>query len=178
MKRDYFFLILITAGIWTSIVMVFGIWEFEVLKVQVQRFQIAPIDKFIFQPGVLPYISAIISWTLLLLANGLVWSQVLFPARQWVEKVIFALATGVAIMPLSFMIPFLLGTGGRVVANLLGLEAPKYVDAILKNHVFFLVNNHEQVYELVNVLVFLAIGLLFLVIKSILRKQRQAIPQN
>lgn len=171
MRRDYFFVILTILGIWTSIVMIFGIWEFQVLKTQVIKFQVAPISKFVFRAGVMPYVIALISWTILLLVNGLVWSKILFPTRDWVEKVIFSLIIGVVIMPLNFMIPFLFGVSGRVVSSLFSLKAPEYVDQILKNHVFFLVNNHEQVYELTNVLIFLIVGIfVFFMKKYVLRK--------
>lgn len=165
MRRDYLFGILSVLGIWASLVVIFAVWEFKGLEGGVAAFQQIPKSVFVFQTGAGPYIVSIISWTALLLLLGYVWSKILFPKRHWVEKVIFSLCFGVVIMPISFRIPFFLGAVGKVFANILGLASPAYADAFFGGFLYMLVNNLEQAYELVNVLIFFVIGLIILMIK-------------
>lgn len=172
MRRDSFFLSMSLLGIWSSLLAIVAVWEFKGLEKGVKAFQETEKLKFVFETGPLPYVIAMISWTILLLLLGYVWSKIFFPEKNWVEKTIFSLCWGTVIMPISFLMPFFFAVTGKVIANLLGGASPAYADAILKARGFLLVNNLEQVYEFVNVLIFLMIGLVILAIKT-LKPNRQ-----
>lgn len=167
MRRDYFFGVLTAIGIWSSLVVIFAVWEFKGLEKGVKAFQETSKLNFVFQAGPAQYIIGMVAWTVLLLILGYVWAKIFFPERNWVEKIIFSLCWGVVVMPISFLIPFFFAVAGKVFANILGLGSPAYADAILKARAYLLVNNLEQVYEFVNVLIFLALGMIILIIEQL-----------
>lgn len=164
-------------GIWSALLVIFAVWEFKGLERGVKAFQDLPKLKFVFEAGPAPYLLGMIAWTILILGMGYIWSKIFFPNRNRIEKFIFSLCFGVVIMPISFLIPFFFAVTGMVFANLLGLESPAYAGEILKARGALLVNNHEQVYELVNVLFFTIVGVVILFIKKT-RERNPSVERN
>lgn len=150
-------------GIFSALLVIVAVWEYKGLEASVKAFQNTSKLKFVFQTGFLPYAAGMAAWTGYLLLFGFVWSSILFPRRDWVEKVIFSLCAGAVLMPISYHIPFFFALAGKVIANLLGQGSPAFADAIIKARGFLLVNNHEQVYQFVNISLFLILGLIILV---------------
>ncbi len=168
--RDIYLKVFIGIAIWFAVVTIFGVWEYDILKAEmVLNEKLLSHDRIVEQAaffgGTFAYIAEMVFWTLLVLILGSVWSAVLFPHRNLLEKIIFSLVFGVFVMPLSIFIPFTVITMGTVFTTLAGAPAPAFVGPTLTNIVDLFVLGHEQIYEFTNVLIFLIIGLVLLGIK-------------
>lgn len=168
--------VILLIGAWFAVVTIFGVWEYDILKAEmVLNEKLLAIDEITKQAplsgGVPAYVLAMLTWTVLILALGLVWSQVLFPRRNLLEKIVFSLVFGVFVMPVSIFIPFAVITAATVLGTLVGVGAPAFVEPILVDGLVNLfVTGLEQVYEFTNVFVFFVLGLVLLVLKKMLKK--------
>jgi len=176
-RRDWYLKVILLIGAWFAAVTVFGVWEYDILKAEmVLNEKLLAIDRITetapLSGGVPAYLLAMATWTVLILALGMVWSQLLFPHRNLLEKVVFSLVLGVFAMPISIFIPFFMITAATVFGTLIGIGTPSFVVPILVDGLVNLfVSGLEQVYEFTNVFVFLALGLILLAGKKMFYKR-------
>ncbi len=178
MKNDIYLKVIIGIGIWFVLVTIFAVWEYSILKAEMVLNQKLLSHDLIAQKGPLKggsplYVIEMLVWTLLILALGLVWSKVLFPQRNLLERVVFSLIFGIFVMPLSIFIPFVMVTIGTVASTLFGTDAPGFIGPTVGSIVELFVSGQEQVYEFANVFIFFVIGLALLAFKQ-LRKPTPA----
>ena len=110
----------------------------------------------------------------LILVLGYVWSKVLFPHRNALERVVFSFLLGIFAMPISIFIPFTFITVATVFSTLLSSQAPAFVGPVLGSAdtgiVGLFIQGQEQIYEFANVFFFLVLGAILLALKTIMRK--------
>jgi hypothetical protein len=182
-KSDWYLRVLLLIGAWFAVIAIFAVWEYDTLKAEmVLNEKLLAIDRIAQQAplsgGAPMYVLALITWTILILVLGLVWSEVLFPHRNLLEKIIFSLVFGVFVMPLSIFIPFMVITAATVLGTLFGTGTPAFVEPILVGGLVDLfVSGLEQVYEFANVFAFLVVGLVLLMVKKMMAKGRQGFPE-
>ena len=175
-KHDWYLKVLLVIGAWFAIVTIFGVWEYDILRAEmVLNEKLLAIERITetapLSGGAPGYVLALVTWTVLLLILGLVWSQVLFPCRNLLEKIIFSLVFGIFVMPVSIFIPFFFITAATVGGTLIGVGTPAFVEPILVNGLVNLfVSGLEQVYEFTNVFAFLVLGLMLWGAKKIMQK--------
>lgn len=181
MQKDTYLKVLLGIGIWFAFVTVFGVWEYNILKAEmVLNEKLLAIERITekapLSGGAPAYVLAMLTWTILILALGWVWSQVLFPHRNLLEKIVFSLTFGVFVMPISIFIPFAVITAATVLGTLLGTGAPAFVQPILVDGLVNLfVAGLEQVYEFTNVFAFFVVGIALLGLKKIRGQQEYGI---
>lgn len=167
MQKDLFLKIVLGVGIWFVLVMLFGVWEYSILKAEMTIVPKLVEALLPHKGGVLSYIVQMFSWTAMSLILGLIWAKILFPKRALMEKIMFSLVFGVFIMPLSFLIPYFAIAVAKVVSTIAGTAPPAFVGKILEKLVMMLLGNKEQVYETANVLGVLSLGAIILGVKSL-----------
>lgn len=170
MQRNTFLKVVLGIGVWFVLVMLFGVWEYNILKAEMG---IAPKLVEALGPhksGVISYMVQMLHWTVLSIILGLIWSKILFPQRPLMEKLMFSLVFGVFIMPISFLIPYVTITITTVFSTIMGITAPEFVGSTLNKLVAMLLDNKEQIYEVANVFGALSLGIIILGIKSIFKR--------
>ncbi len=174
MQKNIFLKVILGIGIWFVLVMLFGVWEYNILKAEM-----GIVPKLVealgpHKSGISSYIVQMLHWTALSLILGLIWSKILFPQRPLMEKIMFSLVFGVFIMPISFLIPYVIITITTVFSTIIGATPPEFAGKILNKLVAMLLGNKEQGYEVANVFGMLAIGVVILAVKSIFKKPASA----
>ena len=169
--KDVYLKIITAIGIWFAIVAVFGLWEYDILKAEMVLNEKILSHGLVaqggpFTGGKVTYVVEMFVWTALLLILGLLWSKILFPHRNILERVVFSMVFGIFVMPLSIFIPFVAITGATVLSTLFGATAPAFIGPILDNIVALFVDGQEQIYEFTNVFAFLIVGLVFALLKK------------
>lgn len=176
MKRDLYLKVIIGIGIWIAVVTIFGVWEYNILQAEmVLNDKLLSHDRIVqtqapLAGGKVAYVVEMLFWTVFILALGYIWSKILFPHRNLLEKVVFSFVLGIFIMPITIFIPFTAITIATVFSTLIGATPPEFIGPTLNNIVGMFVNGHEQIYEFMNVFVLLTIGLVILGIKQFSRK--------
>jgi hypothetical protein len=179
-NKDLYLKILVGIGIWFAIVTVLGVWEYNILKAEmVLNDKLLSHDKIVqqapFAGGRVAYVTEMFVWTAIILVVGYIWSMLLFPRRNLLEKVVFSMVLGIFAMPISIFIPFVVITATTIFSTLMGTAVPDFVGSVLNSIVELFSGGYEQIYEFTNVLVFFIIGGLLLIIKSLFLKQRSEI---
>lgn len=170
MQRNTFLKVVLGIGIWFVLVMLFGVWEYNILKAEM-----GIVPKLVealgpHKSGVVSYMVQMLHWTVASIIIGLIWSKILFPQRPLMEKLMFSLVFGVFVMPISFLVPYVTITITTVFSTIMGITQPAFVGSTLNKLVVMLLDNKEQVYEVANVFGAFALGVIILAIKSIFRK--------
>jgi hypothetical protein len=169
-QKDIFLRVVLGIGIWFIVAMLFGVWEYNILKAEIGVVPQLIAALLPHKGGVLSYMMQMIHWTVVSLILGLVWAKVLFPKRPLMERIMFSLVFGVFIMPISFMIPYTAITITTVFSIIAGITPPAFVNKTLGDLVNLLLSNKEQVYEVANSFGMLILGAVILLIKSLMPK--------
>lgn len=175
MQRNIFLKVVLGIGIWFVLVMLFGVWEYNILKAEMGIVPNLVAALGPHKSGVVSYMVQMLHWTAVSLILGLVWSKILFPKRPLMERIMFSLVFGVFVMPISFLIPYITITITTVFSTIIGIAPPEFVGKTLNNLVMMLVGNKEQVYEVANVFGAFVLGAIILAIKSIFKRNSSAI---
>jgi len=140
-----------------------------------QKLELA-IENQVGNGSVFAYLTSITLWTVLLgLIIGWVWKKILFPSLPFTEWFMAMLAVGTFVMPLSIVFPtFLVSAHKLIWTDWLGKPLAAFYKPTVTNVVTLFGSNHEQGYELVNVGVFLAVGLVILGYLTLVRKGENA----
>lgn len=176
MKKDLYLKVIIGIGVWMAVVTIFGVWEYNILQAEmVLNDKLLSYDRIVqtqapFAGGKVAYVVEMFFWTVFILALGYVWSKILFPHRNLLEKIVFSFVLGIFIMPITIFIPFTAITIATVFSTLIGATPPEFIGPTLNNIVGMFVNGHEQIYEFMNVFVLLMAGLVILGIKQFSQK--------
>lgn len=152
-------------------VAVFGAWEHNLLAAEMD------LNRKILAMGALSgrfaYIVQMLVWTGMLLGLGYIWGKILFPKRILAERIVFSLILGIAVMPISFVIPYFIIVVTTVFSTLFGLTAPDFVSTTITNIVNMFYGGQEQIYEFANVFGFFVVGIIILAIKQLFAKKTQ-----
>lgn len=169
MQKDIFLKVMIGLGIWAGLVAIFGVWEHSLLQAEMD------LERKILAMGTLSgksaYVVQMFSWSIMLLFLGLVWSQILFPKRPLIERMLFSFAFGILVMPVSFVVPYFAIVVTMVFARLFEFAPPEFVSTTIGNIVTLFYTGQEQIYEFANVFTAFVIGAVVLIIKFSLGKK-------
>ena len=169
MQKDIFLKVMVGLGIWASLVAVFGVWEYGLLKAEMD------LERKILAMGALSgkpaYAVQMFTWSIMLLILGLVWSQIIFPKRPLMERILFSFVFGVLLMPISFVVPYFVIVVTTVFSRLFEFAPPEFVSTTINNIVNLFYTGQEQIYEFANVFTAFVIGAVILTIKFSLRKK-------
>lgn len=170
--KDSYLRVIMWIGAWFAVITAFGMWEYNILKAEMVLNQKLlshglVVQEGPFTGGAVTYVIEMLVWTSLILLLGLLWSEVLFPRRNFLEKIVFSFVLGVFAMPLSIFIPFVAITSATVLTDLLGMAAPSFVGSVLTKIVELFSNGQEQIYEFANVSFFFVAGLVALLLKKV-----------
>lgn len=173
--KDSYLRVITWTGIWFAVIAVFGMWEYNILRAEMVLNQKLLSHGLVVKEGPLTgggvtYVIEMLVWTSIILLLGLLWSEILFPRRNFLEKIVFSFVLGVFAMPISIFIPFVAITSATVITDLLGMAAPAFVGPVLTKIVELFSNGQEQVYEFANVFFVLALGLLVLLFRKVFAK--------
>lgn len=154
--------VLLLVGILSTISALVFVFEYSLLNAEMslieQKLELA-IENQVGNGSVLAYITAIALWTVLLGAVGWVWSRVLYPTAPVLERLMVALGMGTFVMPLIIVIPTWIVSARKLMTDWFGYELPAYYGTTVGKVVGLFSTNQEQGYELVAILLFLAVGL-------------------
>jgi len=176
MKRDLYLKVIIGIGIWMAVVTIFGVWEYNILQAEmVLNDKLLSHDRIVqtqapLAGGKVAYVAEMFFWTVFILILGYIWSKILFPHRNLLERIVFSFVLGIFIMPITIFIPFTAITIATVFSTLVGVTPPAFIGPTLNNIVGMFVNGHEQIYEFMNVFILLIAGLVILGMKQFFRK--------
>lgn len=173
--KDSYLRVITWIGAWFAVITVFGMWEYNILKAEMVLNQKLLSHGLVVKEGPLTgggvtYVVEMLVWTSIILLLGLLWSEILFPRRNFLEKIVFSLVLGVFAMPLSIFIPFVAITSATVITDLLGMAAPAFVGTVLTKIVELFSNGQEQIYEFANVTFLFLIGLVVLLFRKVFVK--------
>lgn len=166
--KDKLPIVLFIVGAITAIHLLVFMLDYSFLKADVNLLHSLLINSgaesvgIVYSNGLLAHLAALFVWSIIILALGFIWSNILAPRSVLIEKAILSFSLGLLIMPVNFLFSAWLISLGKLVWTGLGIGIPQYYTPAIGKIVTLFASNLEQSYELVAAVFFSTIGLFVL----------------